>query len=117
MLAFVFGANRHEARHLLLGEPDFLAAELGVGEVAHLERWAIECGGSSWLDSRGHLDSVEVDVIPRSGSNACPEECKRRTERSRVRFLLLDWRYSRSGRSLGAALRLLGMTLLRSNNE
>ena len=33
----VLGAQRHEARHLVFGEPDFLAAELGQIEVGDLE--------------------------------------------------------------------------------
>ena len=39
-LALVALAQRHQARHLLLGEPDLLAAELGEREVLHLERLA-----------------------------------------------------------------------------
>ena len=38
-------AQRHEARHFLLGEPDFLAAELGEREILHLVRFA--AGGLS----------------------------------------------------------------------
>ena len=33
----VLGADRHQARHLVLGEPDLLAAELGEREVGDLE--------------------------------------------------------------------------------
>ncbi len=36
-LALVLGADGHEARHLLLGKPDLLAAEFGEGQVLHLE--------------------------------------------------------------------------------
>ena len=36
LLAGVLLAHRHEARHLLLGEPDLLAAPLREGEVGHL---------------------------------------------------------------------------------
>ena len=36
-LAGVLLAERHEARHLLLGDADLLAAEVGLGEVAHVE--------------------------------------------------------------------------------
>ena len=32
----VLAAQRHQARHLVLGQPDLLAAELGQGQVGHL---------------------------------------------------------------------------------
>ena len=35
----VLGPHGHEAGHLVLGQLDLLAAELGQGEVGHLERW------------------------------------------------------------------------------
>ena len=44
--AGVPGAQRHQARHLLLGEADLLAAELGEREVLHLERQARRGGGN-----------------------------------------------------------------------
>ena len=34
-------ANRHEARHLVLGEPELLAAELGERKIGDLERRAV----------------------------------------------------------------------------
>ena len=40
LLAAVLRAERHQAGHLLLGEPDFLAAELGERQVFHLVRLA-----------------------------------------------------------------------------
>ena len=39
-LRAVLLAQRHQAGHLLLGEADLLAAELGEREVLHLERFA-----------------------------------------------------------------------------
>ena len=36
----VLFSQRHQARHLLLREPDFLAAEIGERQVLHLERLA-----------------------------------------------------------------------------
>ena len=39
-LALVALAEGHQARHLLLGEAHFLAAELGERQVLHLERLA-----------------------------------------------------------------------------
>ena len=39
-LAGVLASQRHEAWHFLLGKSDFLAAELGEGQVLHLERFA-----------------------------------------------------------------------------
>ena len=36
-LARVLGPHGHEAGHLVLGQLDLLAAELGQGEVGHLE--------------------------------------------------------------------------------
>ena len=37
LLALVALAQRHQARHLLLGQADFLAAELGLRQILHLE--------------------------------------------------------------------------------
>ena len=34
----VLGAQRHQAGHFLLGQPDLLAAELGLRKVGDLER-------------------------------------------------------------------------------
>jgi hypothetical protein len=39
-------AGRHQARHLVLSEPDLLAAELGQGEIGHLEVVAGLLGGA-----------------------------------------------------------------------
>ena len=44
-LPLILGAQRHQAGHLLLGEADLLAAELGQRQVGHLERGAVERGG------------------------------------------------------------------------
>ena len=43
----VAGAQRHQARHLLLGEADLLAAELGEREVLHLEGQALGAGATA----------------------------------------------------------------------
>jgi len=50
LLALVLGAERHEARHLELGEADFVAAELGEGEIGDLEGRMIHrgVGGLLW---------------------------------------------------------------------
>ena len=40
LLRAVAGAQRHQAGHLVLGETDFLAAELGEAEILHLVRFA-----------------------------------------------------------------------------
>src|SRR6185503_10508828 len=45
LLALVLGANGHEPGHLLLGEPDLLASELGEREVTNLERRPVGVGG------------------------------------------------------------------------
>ncbi len=37
LLGGVLGPHGHQARHLVLGQLDLLAAELGQGEVGHLE--------------------------------------------------------------------------------
>ena len=42
MRAGILGAQRHEPRHLKLGETDFLAAPLGEREITHGERGTIE---------------------------------------------------------------------------
>ena len=51
-LRAVLRAQRHQAGHFLLGEADFLAAELGLREVLHLERLA--AGGLGGVE-RVHL--------------------------------------------------------------
>ena len=40
LLALVAGAQRHQPGHLLLGEADFLAAELGQAQILDLVRLA-----------------------------------------------------------------------------
>jgi hypothetical protein len=37
LLPLVTGAESHQAGHFLLGEPDFLAAELGLRQIGDLE--------------------------------------------------------------------------------
>ena len=52
-------AGRHQAGHLVLGEPDLLAAELGEGEVGDLEvgaRWRVGGGASCGLLAVGASD-------------------------------------------------------------
>jgi hypothetical protein len=41
----IFGTQRHQAGHFLLGEADLLAAKLGQRQVGHLERRAVERSG------------------------------------------------------------------------
>ena len=44
----VLAAQRHQAGHFLLGEADFLAAELGERQVLHLVRLA--AGGAGGVE-------------------------------------------------------------------
>ena len=50
----VLAAQRHQARHLVLGQPDLLAAELGQGQVGHLVIDAVANIGGQPLLSRRH---------------------------------------------------------------
>ena len=65
LLAPCSRAQRHEAGHLVLGELDLLAAELGEGEVGDLEVGASELVGGS-----GHGASGEVGQVGRSRRSA-----------------------------------------------
>ena len=48
LLALVLAAQRHQARHLVLGETDLLASEFGQGDIGDLEGHAVaghrKCG-------------------------------------------------------------------------
>ena len=61
LLALVARAQRHQAGHLLLGEADFLAAELGEREVLDLERLAARFRGRV---ERVHFTNCSVIVSP-----------------------------------------------------
>ena len=51
----VLAAQRHQAGHLVLGQPDLLAAELGQGQVGHLVVDAVaDIGGQLVMLSRRH---------------------------------------------------------------
>ena len=55
LLGGVARAQRHEARHLVLGELDLLAAELGEGEIGDLEVGETALGGG--VSGGSHEDS------------------------------------------------------------
>ncbi len=53
----VFAAQRHQAGHFVLGEPDFLAAELGQRQVGNLEVDAVAAVGLQLGHSRALFQS------------------------------------------------------------
>ena len=59
----VLAAQRHQARHLVLGQPDLLAAELGQRQVGHLVVDAVaDIGGQCLVQLRPHLVVVLLSV-------------------------------------------------------
>ena len=49
----MLSAQGHQPRHLLLGEADFLAAELGLAEIPHLE--GVAAGGTGRVEGMLYL--------------------------------------------------------------
>ena len=72
----VLAAGGHQAGHLVLGELDLLATELGQGEVGDLEVALDQCG------SRGHAVSISrVGGCPAAASSLWCLSCSQRASR------------------------------------
>ena len=89
LLALVALAQRHQPGHLLLGQPDFLAAELGQREVLDLERLT---AGLLGRVERVHFRtavliilSLRVSFSSRSGSSRISTPLLRRSRHEQRR--------------------------------
>ena len=76
LFAGVLLAQRHEARHLLLGEAQLLAAEIGERQVSYFERFAA-CGlrGSKRMKSGGCGSHAVVVSFPDVRVGPTPRAC------------------------------------------
>ncbi len=72
LLGTVLGAHGHQPRHLVLGQLDLLAAELGEREVGHLEvgglggghKGSLAVAGSAWLPGVRRGNAVPCRPAP-----------------------------------------------------
>ena len=103
-------AHRHQAGHLVLGEADLLAAELGQGEVGDLEVVLGQRGGG------GHRVLGVGDEVrsgrrpPRAGARACPARsaASRSTGTSSGRWACASNQRVDGGPQLGVGAQALG---------
>ena len=76
LLRAVLRAERHQAGHLLLGEADFLAAELGERQVLHLVRLAAgRLRGGERMQLLSHSRHLFSFIATHESSNARQSSC------------------------------------------